>query len=443
MPGVNPSNRRLRRANNLTEYGAASGGFGFGIPARIGTSYHGFRLFNRIKKECCAPSPLPVISWKILDTLTITTGPPTEFGKFIAMSEDGSFLAVIAQDVLYPNLPANNQRKGSVHIFKKNTESMYLEVSTHTPTADFMRIGNSSNMAQIAISDDGHTVVYQEHDTNTNTGSAIILKKNTNNDQFTQLHKFLVDNNAGNAEVAISGDASRVAVAAAAEKEIDIYLLNAGNGQYAQEGATIENTNNDNAANNFGRSLSFNTDGSRLVVGTNNGFYILGRTGAGGAWTSVQDFLGDAGTTGSFGKDVSISGNGECLVASLPNDGNINVYKKDANANTFTLDTTINTNYGGIGQKFGYSLNISKDGSKIITGNPEYDTPLNNNGMVIVYKKDGNNYVVDDKILTGQNVGEKFGFDVAISNNGMMIAGSAPDFPNNNDQGYVRVFKLY
>ena len=51
MPGVNPSNRRLRRANNLTEYGAASGGFGFGIPNGVGASYHAFRLFNRIKKN--------------------------------------------------------------------------------------------------------------------------------------------------------------------------------------------------------------------------------------------------------------------------------------------------------------------------------------------------------------------------------------------------------
>ena len=34
------------------------------------------------------------------------------------MSEDGTFIAVIAQDTLYPNLAANNQRKGSVHIFK-------------------------------------------------------------------------------------------------------------------------------------------------------------------------------------------------------------------------------------------------------------------------------------------------------------------------------------
>ena len=387
MPGVNPSNRRLRRANNLTEYGVASGGFGFGIPARIGTSYHGFRLFNRIKKECCTIPPPQVISWKIFDTLTNATD-DTEFGKFIAMSEDGSFLAVIAQDEVYPNLPANNQRKGKVYIYKLNGTA-YVQVSTHTPTADHMRIGQSGNMAQIAISDDGHTVVYQEHDTNTNTGSAIILKKNANNDQFAQIHKLLVDNNGGSAEVSISGDASRVAVAAPAEKEIDIYLLNAGNGQYAQEGATIENTN----ANvvNFGSSLSFNTDGSRLVVGTNNGFYILGRTGAGGAWASVQDFLGNAGSAGHmFGKDVSISGNGECVVVSLANQGDINVYKKDANANTFTLDTTINTNYGGMGKQFGYSLNISKDGSKIITGNPGHDTPNNNNGMIVVYKKEGN-----------------------------------------------------
>jgi len=443
MPGVNPSNRRLRRANNLTEYGVASGGFGFGIPARIGTSYHGFRLFNRIKKECCKTIPPPAISWKIFDTLTITTTDDTEFGKFIAMSEDGTFLAVIAQDVLYPNppFPANNQRKGKVYIYKLNGGA-YVEVSTHTPTANNMRIGNSGNMAQIAISDDGHTVVYQEHDINTNTGSAIILKKNANNDQFTQIHKLLVDNNAGSAEVAISGDASRVAVAAPSEKEIDIYLLNAGNGQYAQEGGTIENNNNNNAANSFGRSLSFNTDGSRLVVGTNNGFYILGRTGAGGAWASVQEILGNAGQTGSFGKDVSISGNGECLVASLPNDGNINVYKKDANANTFTLDTTINTNYGGMTDQFGHSLNISKDGSKIITGNPGYDTPNNNNGMIVVYKKDGNNYVVDHEIITG-NAGDGFGYDNAISNNGMMIVGSAPDFPDNNDHGYVRVYKLH
>lgn len=441
MPGVNPSNRRLRRANNLTEYGAASGGFGFGIPNGVGASYHAFRLFNRIKKECCKEVPPLIPGWKIFDTLTISAN-DTEFGKTIAMSEDGTFLAVIAQDT--PSQMGTTNGKGSVHIFKLDGDS-YTQVSTHYPSANGMHIGASSFMSQIDISDDGHTVIYHELDTNTSTGSGVIIRKNANNDQFTTVHKLLSTNAGDESEVAISGDASRVAVASPEKKEIDIYKLNAGNQQYAQEGGTIENNNND--ITKFGQSLSFNTDGSRLVVGTEEGpglggFYILGTTGAGGAWASVQEFLGtNAGH--EFGKEVAISGDGECIVVSLPtkNQGAINVYNKDANANTFTLVTAINTIYGGIGHQLGFSLAISKDGSKIITSNPGYDTPLNNNGMVVVYKKDGNNYVVDDKILTGQTASEQFGRDVAISKDGMKIAGSAPDF--NNDKGYVRVFKFH
>jgi len=436
MPGVNPSNRRLRRANNLTEYGAASGGFGFGIPNGVGASYHAFRLFNRIKKECCKEVPPLIPDWKIFDSLFGTTN-NTEFGKTIAMSEDGTFLAVIEQDT--PSQMGTTGGKGSVHIFKLDGDA-YTEVSTHYPSANNMHIGASDNMSQIDISDDGLTVIYHEFDSNTRTGSGVVIRKNANNDQFTHVHKLLSANSGDESEVAISGDASRLAVSSPKEKEIDIYLLNAGNGQYAQEGGTIENNNN--AVFNFSRSLAFNTDGSRLVVGTNDGFYILGNTGAGGAWASVQEFLGtNAGH--EFGKEVAISGNGECIVVSLPtkNQGVINVYKKDANANTFTLETAINSTYGGFGHQFGYSLAISKDGSKIITSNIGYDTPLNNNGMVVVYKKDGNNYVVDDKILTGGTDGERFGRDVAISKDGKILAGSAPDF--NNDKGYVRVFKFH
>ena len=440
MPGVNPSNRRLRRANNLTEYGAASGGFGFGIPNGVGASYHAFRLFNRIKKECCKEVPPLIPGWKIFDTLTIAAN-DTEFGKMIAMSEDGNFLAVIAQDT--PSQVQGEIRKGSVHIFKLGAHG-YSEVSTHYPSANNMSIGASSFMSQIDISDDGHTVIYHELNTNTSTGSGVIIRKNANNDQFAQVHKLLSTNAGDESEVAISGDASRVAVASPEKKEIDIYKLNAGNQQYAKEGGTLENNNND--ITKFGQSLSFNTDGSRLVVGTEEGpglggFYILGTTGAGGAWASVQEFLGtNAGH--EFGKEVAISGNGECIVVSLPtkNQGAINVYKKNANANTFTLETSINST-AGVGNEFGMSLAISKDGSKIITSAKRYDAPLNNNGMVVVYKKDGNNYVVDDKILTGQTADERFGGDVAISKDGMIIAGSAPDF--NNDKGYVRVFKFH
>ena len=52
--GVNPSNRRLRSSNNLTNYGAAGnrlngGGFGVGNKGGIGFSIMRFRMFHKIK----------------------------------------------------------------------------------------------------------------------------------------------------------------------------------------------------------------------------------------------------------------------------------------------------------------------------------------------------------------------------------------------------------
>jgi hypothetical protein len=63
MPGVPPSNKRLRAAKNVTNYGAPYGGFGFGNPSRVGTSIHSFRLFNRIKPTCCGTGPEKIYSY--------------------------------------------------------------------------------------------------------------------------------------------------------------------------------------------------------------------------------------------------------------------------------------------------------------------------------------------------------------------------------------------
>ena len=83
MPGVPPSNKRLRAARNTTDYGAPYGGFGFGNPARVGTSYHSFRLFSRIKPSCCGKGPEKIHSYSRCcndPTLraTITTQSPAQ-----------------------------------------------------------------------------------------------------------------------------------------------------------------------------------------------------------------------------------------------------------------------------------------------------------------------------------------------------------------------------
>ena len=63
MPGVPPSNKRLRAAKTLNNYGSPSGGFGFGNPSRVGTNYHSFRLFPRVQPTCCGTGPEKIYSY--------------------------------------------------------------------------------------------------------------------------------------------------------------------------------------------------------------------------------------------------------------------------------------------------------------------------------------------------------------------------------------------
>ena len=63
MP-VNVSNKRLRRAKNLTNYGAPYGGFGFGVPVRTGTSVWSMRLYPKMKQSCCVDKSIKSYSYK-------------------------------------------------------------------------------------------------------------------------------------------------------------------------------------------------------------------------------------------------------------------------------------------------------------------------------------------------------------------------------------------
>ena len=92
MPGVPPSNKRLRAARNTTDYGAPYGGFGFGNPARVGTSYHSFRLFSRIKPSCCGKGPEKIHSYSrccndpTLRALITTKSPEKQGGQKITFN---------------------------------------------------------------------------------------------------------------------------------------------------------------------------------------------------------------------------------------------------------------------------------------------------------------------------------------------------------------------
>jgi len=85
--------------------------------------------------------------------------------------------------------------------------------------------------------------------------------------------------------------------------------------------------------------------------------------------------------------------------------------------------------------KLGWSTSISGDGNYLAVGMPGYDQ---DRGMVKIYQLNLTDVTWDEMIsLTGPNVGGSFGYDVSISRDGSRVAVGAPDF----GAGMVQVYE--
>jgi hypothetical protein len=95
------------------------------------------------------------------------------------------------------------------------------------------------------------------------------------------------------------------------------------------------------------------------------------------------------------------------------------------------------------GDRFGFSCQISGDGSTVIGGSRHNDTNGTNSGHIKVYTYDGQNdvWVQKGESLPGYDGGDRFGITTSISHNGSIIASGAP-YANDNggNSGHVRVY---
>jgi hypothetical protein len=114
------------------------------------------------------------------------------------------------------------------------------------------------------------------------------------------------------------------------------------------------------------------------------------------------------------------------------NEGRVQVFDYDGTSWSRTLNDE-----GGIAGRYGYSVDITADGSTFVAGNPNYP---GNGGALNVARKTGStwNYVDGD---TGPS-GYRLGTHVSISDDGSAIAASArhPDFSIGQAQAYAYTF---
>ena len=150
--------------------------------------------------------------------------------------------------------------------------------------------------------------------------------------------------------------------------------------------------------------------------------------------------------TDFFGFSSAISSDGSIVAIGAPfNDGNLE------NAGSVRIFQNQGGNWVQIGEEIygdnvddnlGRSVALSSDGLIMATGADENDANGNNAGQVKVFENQGGSWIQIGEDILGDASSDLFGKQIALSNDGTILAISAPaNDSNGNSSGHVKVFE--
>ena len=219
---------------------------------------------------------------------------------------------------------------------------------------------------------------------------------------------------------------------------------------HTQVGADI---NGEAAGDQSATSVALSSDGTRLAVGgwLNDGGgtdagHVRVYEESGGAWTQLGDDINGEAARDHFGWSVALSSDGSRLAAggyyndaNGSNAGHVRVYEESGGA-----WTQVGTDIDGeaSGDRFGWSVALSSDGTRLAVGAIYNDGGGSNSGHVRVFEESGGAWTQLGDDINGEAAGDHFGWDVALSLNGTRLAaGGYLNDANGSNAGHVRVFE--
>jgi hypothetical protein len=215
---------------------------------------------------------------------------------------------------------------------------------------------------------------------------------------------------------------------------------------WAQFGSDIDG---DTAGDLSGYSVSLSSDGTILAIGailnqdpsaTVNGGYVRILTESGGVWIPVDIVEGS--TNGdNFGYSVSLSSDGSTLAVGAPqndtngsNSGTVYIYSFDGSSLTLIVLITGEAP----DDRFGESVSISADGTRLAVGSQYNDGNGTNAGHVRVFSYNGSTLSQIGNDIDGEAANDQSGRSVSLSSDGKRVAIGAPF--NDGWAGHVRVY---
>ncbi len=250
--------------------------------------------------------------------------------------------------------------------------------------------------------------------------------------------------------LALSANGNRMVVAAYGTANGTTRVYERSGSTWVQVGADIIGE----ASGDFaGRSVDINAAGTRIAVGapSNDGtgssagqarvYDLVGAT-----WTQIGADIDGTGAGHQFGWSVALSGSGSRLiVGAYSGDGAEYVRVYDLVGTTWTQ---VGTTLTGGTEGFGYSVDVSSDGTTLAISEPFGSLGNRRPGSVTLYRLVGSAWTQLGNTLVGSANSDQFGFSISLSGNGSRVIVSAVGSTEGgidgggNGAGQVRVYDL-
>lgn len=326
----------------------------------------------------------------------------------------------------------------------------------------FSEINDDYFIGGVAINDLGNIVAVAADGTDTANGgsSGLVRVFELNNNQWLQKGNNILGDNAGDlfgAAMALNSNGNLLAISAPNNDnasfqsgEIKVFEFNDTTSQWIQKGSNIYNGLPDYFT---GKGLSFNESGTRLAIGTpvttSNGTHkgnivVFDFDNSANDWVQVGSTIFGTQNYVNLGYSVALNGSGDVLIAGGPgqyrsgNDPINGVVKAFELVNNTWVQKGVDIVGTQLGNYFGVQIDINNNGNIIIVGSPLDDTIGNNSGKVDIFEFNGTNWVQKGTSILGESE-DRIGSSVAIDDIGDKILAGSSGF---NNKGKVELFEF-
>ena len=232
---------------------------------------------------------------------------------------------------------------------------------------------------------------------------------------------------------------------------VRVYKLS--NNVWNKLGDNVEDINGESKADRSGVSVSISADGTAVAIGAthNDGNgdksgHVRVFTLVDNSWTQRGPDIDGESSNDRSGQSVSLSADGMSVAIGADRNagngdlaGHVRVYRF-SNDEWNKLGIDLDGENGG--DRSGYSVSISADGLTVAIGAYQNDgNGVNNAGHVRVYKFSNDNWTQLGLDIDGEGKQDRSGFSISLSADGMTVAvGAFRNDGNGDDAGHVRIY---